>query len=593
MRGERYIVPLVLLLLAALLLLTTWGRFGDPFLDYGVNLYGPFLVSRGGVPFRDFEWLYGPLSLLWNGALFSLFGVHNTALLITNTILLILFSSLIYHLFETWFDCKIAAAVLVVFFLCFAFSHSTKVGNYNYLAPYSSEALHGLYLGLLLVALGQRVVTHPSLFAILLQGVVLALALLTKAEMAFAGMLAWLATHVWYWWGGADRHLGRKHFFLSCLGALGALVCIFCLCLTVMSPNRALAFVGGAWRMLTTPAATVAWNKRTIGLDAPLRNVVRMMGSGLLVALIVGSTAWAGRLAERLRLFQKARLGVAIGVFLTYGLMFKRADLWRFAAYSLPLVAVGLVWYYGSRARRQSPSLPSTVVGPFLWAVWSLGAIARMALNARIEQYGFVQAMPTVLLGWAWCLHEFPRVVTRRLEGAPIVRASCLGLLLALSASQFQQSLKYLSKKQNLWTSPTITLRLYDSVTDPRLPIWEESLGYLRNHLQPAEKLVVIPEGSFVAFALGRPMSTRTPQLTPTEVAGFGEANIVSDFERQSPDVVVIVHKHTRPFLFGSSDDYGRQIMTWVRQHYQREILFGNDPHASHDSFGVEILRRL
>lgn len=593
MPSERSIITLALLLLAALLLLTTWGRFGDPFLDYGVTLYGPMLVARGFVPYRDFEWLYGPFSLMCNGALFSVFGIHNFTLLVANSILLILFSYLIHHLFQDWFDCRIAAAVLAVFFLCFAFSHSTKVGNYNYLVPYSSEALHGLYLGVVLVSLGQRVVIRPTLLTALLHGVVLALALLTKAEMAFAGLLTWLATYVWGWWGGADRRLWKRHFLLSGVGTLGILACIFCVCLTVMSPTEALGFVGGAWRMLATPAATATWNEQAMGLDAPLRNIMRVVVSSLSVAIILGSIAGAARLAEQLQLSKKAKLGVTISFFFAFGLILKSADLWKFAAYSLPLVAVGLVWYYGLPVGPQKNSPPSTPLGPLLWAVWSVGCISRMILNARIEQYGFVQAMPTVLLGWAWCLYEFPRVVTRRREGASLVRAGCFGLLFAFCVSQFQLSLKYLLKKQNVWTSPTLVVRLYDCSTDPRIPIWEEALGYLRNHLQPGDKLLVIPEGSFVAFALGRPMSTRTPQLTPTEVSGFGEANIVADFDRQRPDVVVIVHKHTQPFLFGSSDDYGRQIMTWVRQHYKREILFGKAPHVSHESFGVEILRRL
>jgi hypothetical protein len=386
----------------ATLLLLTWGRYGDPFLDYGITLYGPFVTSRGFVPFRDFEWLYGPFSVVVNGLVFRCFGPHNLTLLTENAILLAIFSWLLYRLFHRWFGTASATAALVTFWLCFAFSHSTKVGTYNYVAPYSSETLHGLYLGLLAVALGERVVLNPSWIIPILHSLIFAAAFLTKAEMAAAAMFAWGAT---YAVGAALSHqpgVLAKRFALSCLIFFGFVAGVFVVASTVMAPQQALNFVGGAWRMLGTDAATVKWNKETMGFDAPLQNTFRLFASTLAVFATILIILAISKAVELLPGSKQGKVALSVALFLIGVTAFSRLAVWEFLARSLPVVMLLLAVAHFVALQRGNGTAQQDV-GRTLWLAWAVGALLRMLLNARIRQYGFVQAMPATvfLAGWA------------------------------------------------------------------------------------------------------------------------------------------------------------------------------------------------
>jgi hypothetical protein len=584
--------PLILSLTFLALLVATWRRFGDPFLDYGVQMYGALQVMHGWLPIRDFEWLYGPFSVLWNGLWFSFFGATNTTLLWVNVCLLALASTLVFRLFRRWYGAWSAAAVVLTFFFCFAFSHSTEVGNYNYLVPYSAEALHGIYLGLAAVALAETFVARRSAGAAAALGVVAALAFLTKAEVALGALGVWAAAHlmaalVWH-----DARACWQRCLISAGAFAGTLVAIVLALTPWMSLRQRLVFLAGAWRLSFTAAAGTRWNVETMGFDAPLAHTLRLVAStGACVALAAG-VAIVALLITRARVSKSASTAMSIAGAIVLVLLTRRIELWVGLARSLPMwcalfIGVGL-WHM---VRGDADSLCARP-GPWLWAVWAEGVIARMLLAARVEQYGFVQAMPAVLVLAGWLVACAPELAGRWRADRRLVLAASLALLVSFNAVNAQRSLRYLRAKTDLWLTPTVNMKVYGPDVDPRIPILRQAMGYLEQHLSAGDRLLIIPEGSFLAFSINKLMATRYPQLTPTEVAGFGETNIVDDFERHHPDVVVIVHKHTQPALFGQAPDYGQQIMAWVRGHYQRVALFGAEPHQAADRFGVEVFRR-
>jgi len=359
-----------------------------------------------------------------------------------------------------------------------------------------------------------------------------------------------------------------------------------------MSVRQRLVFLAGAWRMSFTPAAAARWNVETMGFDAPLANALRLMASTGACVLLAAGVAIVAFLIARARLSRFASTAICVAGAVVLVVLTRRIDLWVFLARSLPMwcalfIGAGL-WCLMRGAAGSFSARP----GPWLWAVWGEGVIARMLLAARVEQYGFVQAMPAVLLLAGWLVARAPELAGRWRADRRLVLAASLALLVSNNAANVQRSLRHLRAKTDLWQTPTVTLKVCGPDVDPRIPILRQAMGYLEQHLSAGDRLLIIPEGSFLAFSLNKLMATRYPQLTPTEVAGFGETNIVDDFERHHPDVVVVVHKYTQPALFGQAPDYGRQIMAWVRGHYQRVALFGAEPHQAADRFGVEVFRR-
>lgn len=587
---ERHWLSVVGLIFVTLLALS-WRRFGDLFLDYGQTLYGPFQVAKGLHVSRDFDWLYGPFSLYFNGALLALFGSTNTTLLVANLLLLIAASLVIYCLFSRWYGVLIASVIIVVFWFVFAFSHSTKVGIYNYFTPYNSETLHCLYLGILLVALAESWVFRPCSLTTVGLALLAALAFLTKVEMAVGVLAVWFGAYLAAGFQWEDKQRWRRAVFLGGGTFLIFLGVVFVAASFIMPPSKALKLVLGAWWMSFTPAARVRWNIETMGFDHPLENTGRLLLSTLAIPSFAYVIAVVGRSWKRLHLSKTAEIVALSVVAFVCVKCFSSFDVWRFLVRSLPFWCVTLVVAKSfSVLRRHKPLRPADL-GIWLWSLWSVGTILRMVLNARVEQYGFTQAMPATLLCAASLLGEIPRLADRVQIDRRLTIVVVMALLFSFTFVHAKRSWGYLAQKNERWCTPTVDVFTFGREQDPRVPILRAAFEYAQKALKPEDKLLALPEGAFFAFSLGRLMATRYPQLTPTEVAGFGESQIVSDYVEKKPDVIVIIHKHTRPWLFGKSPEYGQEIMQWIHSNYKREALFGDEPHASEQTFGIEFLR--
>ena len=580
---------LSLAVLFIVLLVTTWGKFGDIFVDYGRSPYDAFLFANGRLPFRDFECLYGPFSVIVNGMAFRLWGISTTTLYALNAVLFAGMSVVLYWFFSRTFSLVASVAAAVTFIVAFGFSHTTKIGNYNYLAPYSSEALHGLYLGIIACVAGAWYVDRPSWVRNTVLSLVVALSLLTKIELAVAALAVWGTVYLILSKKTGNVILALKQFLLGTVVIFGLLAGVYLAASIFMTPREALSCVLGAWRMTFSPAARVPWNLETIGLDAPLANFVRLLWSFVSVAGVILLLAGGYHVVSKKAASSWLQFFV-LPVALFFG-WYACSDSSRIATavYSLPLWIAG-GWLWSMRKITVRGDMSSAYVVRSLWFAFALGCLARMLLNARVDQYGFVQAMPAVV-GVIGC--TIPRSVAvedRRWKVGLL--AFLIGAVLAFNVVQFKRSWSHLKEKTELIQLPRVKMLTYNAEHDPRVPIYLSALSWLQNRVSH-ERVLVIPEGQFMAFACGYIMPTRYSLLGTTEMAGFGESNILANLDEAAPDIVVVIHRYQRNFLFGQTIGYGKLIMEWLTRHYKREVLFGVEPHTCAPCFGVAVYSRL
>jgi len=169
-----------------LLCIWTWGRWFDPLVDFGRELYVPWRLREGQVLFRDIAWFNGPFSAYFNAALFRVFGTSITTLVVANLTILAAGTALLYLLVRSHASHLTATVTAVVALALFGFGHLSALGNFNFVAPYSHEATHGLVLGAAaLAALGRWSAIRRSGW-LGLAGALLGLCFLTKGEIFLA-----------------------------------------------------------------------------------------------------------------------------------------------------------------------------------------------------------------------------------------------------------------------------------------------------------------------------------------------------------------------------------------------------------------------
>ncbi|HEX3989400.1 MAG TPA: hypothetical protein VHZ30_08200, partial [Verrucomicrobiae bacterium] len=141
----------VLAALLAYFLHVSWRKWPDPIIDSGAQWYAAWRISLSESLTTQVPWNYGPLSAYLNGLVFKIFGTSLTVLFAANLVVYGAILVLAYAAFRRAWGRLGAFAACAVFIAVFSFSHLTSIGNYNYAAPYSQAATHGMLLMFLTV----------------------------------------------------------------------------------------------------------------------------------------------------------------------------------------------------------------------------------------------------------------------------------------------------------------------------------------------------------------------------------------------------------------------------------------------------------
>lgn len=568
----------------AVMAAATWNTWADPLVDFGRELYLAWRLSEGAVLYRDVAHLNGPLSAYANAALFAVFGTSTRTLEVANLCVLAGIAGLIYRLLLILSDRLTSTVGVGVFLAVFGFGALRSTGNYNFVCPYSHELTHGLLLALLSVwAMARWIMRAQGGGWALAAGFCAGLAFLTKPETGFAafvgvaGMLTLAAC-------SRLPSASSRRALLSAM--LGASVGPILACSMLAGPLG----LGGAARALSGPWRAVFdarirmlhFYQASAGLDEPLRRVVTLgqwCAVYLLTALGIGVVAWLLRPEKRHRQPIPPWLVAA----LVLAVALPHVD-WEHSLAPLPLVALAALVSGVREVLRNRLQRGLVLVG---LGGLSLALLTKILLASRPSHYGFALAVPATMLAIVFLLHSLPVLIRSRGGSWSVARS--LGAVLVLGWSGFHVTAtvtRSLSKTEQLGTGADLFLG------DPRSAILQRSARYLDKRLQPSERVVALPEGIILNYLLRRRSSVACMSFMPPELIAFGEQRVLARLEETPPDAVVIVHKDTSEYgfpLFGR--DYGVGIMAWVRQHYVREALIGDEPLTPRSRFGVEIMR--
>ncbi|MCA9249306.1 MAG: hypothetical protein KDA42_19425 [Planctomycetales bacterium] len=568
----------------------TWRRWADPLIDFGRELYVPWRLSEGDVLYRDLAYFNGPLSPTFNAGLFRLCGASFSTLVWANLFLTALTAVAVYVLLHRGTRQFAATLATLVLLAGFAFSHLLSDGNYNYITPYSHDITHGLLLSLLMMlALGGGARWRMARLA--LGGLLLGLVFLTKAEVFLAASGAACAAVLWQ----AIAHRPTKRELIAGLSVLvlAALVAplLFSIGLAQHMP-WADAWLGvcGTWRWVLTSDVGELYRPMS-GFDAPLRHIAAMALSLLATGLILAILAFYD--------YQQTTAAKSKATWAIIAVLFGCVAALRGRGFPLlleggPLLLAALLMVYGySRAAwraRRDPTLLRDLAALATFAVFALLLLAKMALVPRIIHYGFVLAMPATVLAVAALIHHAPAIVCRRWRGGPHFRRVAKALVVADLLGFVLMSSANVPRKTLLVASGADEMKTYNTDTAATGPVLNQLLDMLRG--LPAEATVAtFPEGAIVNYWARRTNPTGFTNAMPPELCMFGEANYVAALERTRPDFIVLIDKEMAEYGVGpfGGDDFGHEIMAWIRANYQVRRTLGAMPFAG-EGFGIQLL---
>ena len=575
--------PAALALLAAsfaALAAWSWGKWTDPLIDFGFELYVPWRLTEGEVLYRDIAYRNGPLSSYWNAALFGLFGSSIRTLIVANLAILAGISALLFHLLESSVSRRGAGVGTVVFLATCAFSQYGTVGNYNFVTPYQHGQTHGLLLGLIAVALLARA-RRPRGWAA--AGLALGTLALTKAEVfvpgALAAAVALLLTR------RTDSGVGITGPALVAL-AVGAtlppLIAGLLLSLS-MSPGLALHGVLGNWPYLAEAILSDPFYAKTAGLDAPgtamaaaLAAITSLVGFGWILRRCDAGEPGTAPPPRRATLASFAAVVTGAGLGVAFDLP------WADLARALPF---GVLAVLGTSAPAALAGDPAARMRTLL-GVFALGSLAKLGLHPQIQHYGFALAAPALALCTALAVGRWRGLLAGSLALAGAAAFS--GALLADSNAIYR------SKTYPLGTGGDAIV-VAGPETSPRGVLIERLLRGFDAIAPPDATLLVMPEGAGLNYWLRRRNPTPYSLFLPTELAAHGGAERLLERMRQDPpDYVALVHRGHREFGTGpflEDPRNGAAFLGWLRESYSPVQLLGAEPFQD-PAFGIRLLRR-
>jgi len=577
---------------AGVLFWWSWRKWPDPLVDFGRELYVPWQITRGRLLYRDIASLFGPLSPYVNALWFQLFGVSLTTIVVCNAAILMAMTAGIHRLLAASTD-RIAAtaATLAVLLLC-GFSQYIDVGNYNFITPYAHEATHGVALSVAAFVAFFEAFSRQRRAWIFASGLCFGAIVLTKPEVAIAAGAA-LAAGAWAVWMGSSGGTSWKTVLLFLAGA-----CVVPLAFAAyfhgggrMSWGESARAIAYGWS--TASSVEIAQNEfylRGSGLNDALRNAGRMLWSFALFGGFVAAVLAVAAIRPRAAVGRPLQFVAQIALLLAATLAIPSGRL----GWALPLIAFAVCGFaIVSAAMGRSREELERHVPLAMWSVFAVALLPKIALNARIYHYGFFLAMPaisltvTLLIGLVpWV---FKRDDARRRAHALFAASTAIAIVPALVLSNTWYRWKtvpigeggdrfYASSEPGMWQGPSLAT----------------ALDWISRNTPPEATLGALPEGVMINYLARRENPTRYINFMPPEAVAFGEHAMAESLAARPPEYLLLVHKNTSEYgfaSFGSTPEYGGEILPWVRRHYRTVEVIGRDP-ASAGGYGIEILKR-
>ncbi|HXC36280.1 MAG TPA: hypothetical protein VNV43_10420 [Candidatus Acidoferrales bacterium] len=634
----------------------TWRKWGTVSGDLGIDLYTSWRLSHGAVLYRDlFFFAGGPLPQYFDAWLFKIFGASVLPLAIANLAAVAVTLFILFRRFAVAADTWTAVTICLAFTVAFAFPYYFYQGC-NDLAPYCEDMVYGPVLSILGIVFLTDWVQKRRLHQAILAGFCSGLVFLTKADIFLALAAADLAAFVLLFLLFREIGFAMKSLAAFLAAALVPPLLFFLYFLGVVNWHDSIRSVVFAWipvfnaavikqpfyqwctgmdrpyfhlkNILFQSALVVAvttfyatafsivknqkedWSRiqqRAVPVFAPVLLILIYAGHWLLMGERV-SSSFVGMLASLWLLLAGGfflmnivasnwkpdiyRSPWAIALMLLAPLFAAAyaAD-WIDCGYSLPLLAViscGLIYW-----NRQLLVKQQKFVFPLLWSVFALVLLSKMGLFPRIWHYGFALAMPAFVAAIYCFFWLLPLLLEKRWH-APLVyfRGTVWIVLMTGFWVLFHQSARNYSL-QNVATGSGPNRMLACDSTE-HVKEFNSALGWIGSNVPGNATLAVLPEGPMINFLAGRINPTPCVFWNQLVVSIFGETKMTAAFETSPPDYVLILEPNSpvdSGHCFGSPGN-GHDVMQWIKQNYQAQVLFGHEPLKS-GQFGIEILKRL
>ncbi len=563
-------------LVFAALLAVSWRRWTSPIADSGREMDLPRRLLEGELLYRDVHYLYPPLAPYFNALLYRILGIHLDVLHAAGIFCSILIAVLCYRIARRLFDETDAAlaAIAVVIYCVFK-----PAGNL--IQPYAFAALYACVFALGSLLLTLRYSENRRRLELIVAGILIGLAAITKQEFALAGAITVTAAMVYLHRADFKSLISNLAFaalpaFLIALPVYGWLLDKF------------------GWQTIVEdchlfytnlPASLVFYNSQRTGLDHPFLSLAQVFGAA---AVTIAALSAIGLLSDRKRIVIRRTAAVlALALLSIAATKFLAGKQWDGSPLrALPLLLLAMIVIAWKRTFVVPPSggwfpakAGTTNLGAlFIIATFSFAILARVALRVPsggafgsfflpapliLFYFLFVKMLPDAVVRWTKDeLSE--RRALRIGRGLMILMFVATGIVFGV---RYRKNFNYeIKTARGHLFAPRATGQAIS-----------EALNFISASTHPGDAIAVLPEGSDLAFLTDRRITLRHQILIPGLMSGRDEQDAITRLQRDRVRYVLVANRPMREFgLEAFGRDFYTQLGGWIETNYRLVKVFGS-----------------
>lgn len=586
---------LMLLSIGSGMLFISWRRWADISIDFGVELYIPWQLSKGKILCHDVMQFYGPLSQYINAAIFKIFGPGLMKLAFFNIFLIAVLTYIIYNLFLRLTNNLVAVINSAVFLSIFAFGQYVSTANYNYVCPYSHELTHGILLSFFSILLFIIYINKRVLSVLFFIGINLGLIFLTKLEVFFAAsssLISGLALFMALSKMPKTEIIRTLFVFFS--GFILPTVIFLAYFSSHMPATEAMNGIMMQYKAVSNSIlATQKFIKWNLGLDDPVNNFKKLLSIGsIYIRLLFISSLFCfltGSIKTRnVRAVMKLLIVAAL---ISISPFIIKKTPWMEMARPFPLFSA--LYCAGVLAliiKLRNTGKAVTFLPYFVYGAFAFTMLLKMILNARIWHYGFALALPAALLLVMLILYQIPNYLGKLFGGKNFIRT--LGLIFVMLGiiAHVKTSMALYSLKTYPFGSGSDTIITWDPKFSSVGVHGNIFLGKINEIMNKNETFVAFPEGILYNYLARRDNPTPYYDFKPPAMDVWGEVYFKS-LKAAHPDYIVLIDRDTSdcgPRYFGK--DYGFEIFSWIVSDYR--VIYQIGAPLNGNGFGMALAKK-
>ncbi|MGP0566086.1 MULTISPECIES: hypothetical protein [unclassified Nitrospina] len=594
--------PLLITLSYVFMTWVSWRRWPDVIMDFGQQLYVPWMLSEGQVLYRDVVYFHGPLASYINAALFAFLGPGMIHLALANLVLVYGFSLFLFYWMRQISDSICATLAGVTFVLAFAFAYYWGMGLLNFICPYVYDLTYGFMLGCVSLYQCGRYLESREPARLLGVGLLLGLVFLTKAEMFAAAFSAVGITLLMDLRGRVEPVRKTLLRIVLVVGPIFVFPLFFFFYFAFKMPmEEAAHHLFSQWiHGLNLNIHSLFYYRFVSGtmfLEANLLKIsFHLLVYALLLAFLIGFNLWLEKRGKN-----SPRAGLYFGLAVATGLILLYPQIpWRHLPRSFPVILVILCLGLSIFLIKNLPSLQKRgqPLSFFMLGVFALVLTLKVFFNLNTSHLGFVLALPATLVMVTGLLHFLPKLIESGNKTAWVFRCGTYGLVAvtvliwtSISYNQYQiKTYPVGNGADMIYDFPPNAVR-FDGTPLDRAEILSHALNFLEKEVKHHETILSVPDSMMINYLLRRRFPTRDTIFNPLVWIIRGDPAMIQLLEQRPPDYVVYVNIDFT--IFGSpvfGKDYASGLKKWIEARYTPIRQFGGTPFQS-NRFGVQVLR--